>query len=77
MLLLVFVVIFALMSLGLATRDVYLYTNRADEKTVGRVTFYSAISYLILAVLLFITAFGMLVNNKVQYTVNFNRLVRA
>nr|QBK88096.1 MAG: hypothetical protein LCMAC202_04580 [Marseillevirus LCMAC202] len=75
MLLLVFLILFAFIFLGLMSKNFYLYSKRKDESTIGRVTLWSAVVYMVLALILFVISFIMLKDSKVQYTVNFQKLV--
>jgi hypothetical protein len=75
MLLLVFLIIIAFILLALMSQSFYLYSKRKEPSTVGQGTLWSGITYLILALALFIAAFLMMRNTKVQYVVEFTKMV--
>lgn len=74
MLLLVFFIIFGILVLGVMSQNFFIYSRRDDLNSVKNMSFWFGIGYLVIAVLLFATAFVMMGNNKVQYTVEFNKI---
>ena len=76
MLLLVFLILIAIILFILMSKSFYLYSKRSDANIVGKVSLVSGIGYLILALASIIGAAVMIKNNHVQYTVQFNKMVK-
>lgn len=77
MLLIIFFLLIGGLALVLMSKNFYIYSNRSDPDKVGRASLISGVAFLVLALVLFISSFVMMGNNKVQYTVQFNKMVKV
>ena len=71
----VYLFLFAIICLFFFIQSVYLYAKRTDPVSVGKISLWSFVAWLVLTLLFFGLGVYFLANNKGSYNVSIKKMV--